>query len=101
MTHTLGPWKFDEQPIKSHGFYISTVDEGHVNTFIGEVGGGMQPIEEIKSNAQLVATSPELLEACEIMELAFNNAPQSWLMTNEVQNAAIHMRKIVNKAKGL
>ena len=59
--HTPGPWKY--RPAIMSGFYVETVDQSHDNSFIGEVGGGLQSKQEIIANAKLVAAAPDLLEA--------------------------------------
>mgnify|MGYP006924708306 CR=1 FL=1 len=57
---TKGKWKF--RPAISKGcFYVETVDSRR-DSFIGEVGGGLQSNMAIKANAQLVAAAPEMLE---------------------------------------
>lgn len=61
---TPGPWV--ESIASSAGYltlHIQTVDTSHRNTFIGEIGGGLQSEEQIHANARLIATAPELLEA--------------------------------------
>jgi hypothetical protein len=60
---TKGKWEMSHQPILSNGLYIQTVDKSHKNTFIGEVGGGLQSPQEIEANAKLIASAPDLLEA--------------------------------------
>jgi len=60
--YTPGPWKFKKWQ-SSNGFYIETVDMSHQNTFIGDVGGGLQGENEIQANAHLISAAPELLEA--------------------------------------
>lgn len=61
---TQGEWSY-RPTATNNGYYIETVDQSHQNTFIGEVGGGLQSKSEIEANAKLVAAAPELLEACE------------------------------------
>lgn len=60
--HTKGPWVFTEQPVKSYGYYIHRVDQSDKNSFIGDVGGGLQAPETIKANARLIAASPEMYD---------------------------------------
>lgn len=57
-------WKY-RPAIGENCYYIETVDQKHQNTFIGEVGGGLQSSIEIEANAKLVAAAPQLFEACE------------------------------------
>jgi len=51
-----------------------------------------------KANAKLIASAPELLEACIEMISAFGNAPASWLPTKDVQDAEILMNEAIRKA---
>jgi hypothetical protein len=57
-------WKY-RPAMSKNCWYIETVDQSHDNSFIGEIGGGLQSPTEIKANAKLVAAAPELLEACQ------------------------------------
>lgn len=62
--YTKGPWIIKEQPVKHLGFYIQ--QDGFKESqraFIGEVGGGTQPFNEIEANAKLIASAPDLLQA--------------------------------------
>ena len=61
---TKGNWEYRSQSVESNGYYIETVNKSHTNTFIGEVGGGLQCSDEIFSNAKLIAAAPDLLNAC-------------------------------------
>lgn len=62
MKHTPGPWRYSPQVVPSYGFYIQTEDMSHKNTFIGDVGGGLQQPQEIEANAKLIAAAPELMD---------------------------------------
>lgn len=62
---TKGDWKYRPAAAGTNCWYIETVDQSHSNTFIGEIGGGLQSSLEIKANAKLIAAAPELLEACQ------------------------------------
>ena len=64
----------------------------HKNTVIGISD------DEQEANAKLIASAPELLEACESMLKAFNNAPKDWLMTSEVMDAEKQMANAIAKA---
>lgn len=71
MNHTKGPWSYRPDVVEK-GFYIETVDMSHKNTFIGDVGGGLQSKKEIEGNAKLIATAPELLASAAENCKAFN-----------------------------
>jgi len=62
--YTTGPWTYRLDVINK-SFYIETEYMSHQNTFIGDIGGGLQTQEEIEANAQLVANAPDLLKALE------------------------------------
>jgi hypothetical protein len=61
---TPGPWEY-RPGVSNTSYYIETVDQSHRNTFIGDIGGGLQDMVEQRANAQLIAAAPELLEALE------------------------------------
>ena len=63
MKHTPGPWKLRRQAVGGFGFYIETVDQSHDNTYIGDVGGGLQTQPEIEANAKIIAAAPDMLKA--------------------------------------
>jgi hypothetical protein len=64
-TNTKGGWKY-RKDVSEKTFYIETVDMEHTKTFIGEIGGGLHTPEEIESNAKLVSSAPDLLEALRV-----------------------------------
>lgn len=67
--YTNGPWRYRSAArsgAKGLYYYIETVDKSHSNTFIGDVGGGLQSKEEIKANAALISAAPDLLEALKV-----------------------------------
>jgi hypothetical protein len=74
---TKGKWEYTYQPIVSNGLYIQTIDKNHKNTFIGEVGGGLQSPNEIQANATLIAAAPDLLEALQDMIFIFESLCES------------------------
>jgi len=57
---TKGPWSY-RPDASGDTFYIETEDKDRFDSFVGDVGGGLQLKHEIEANAQLVSTSPELL----------------------------------------
>jgi hypothetical protein len=85
---TEGKWIARPQVISSHGFYIEKVDKSFNNSFIGEVGGGLQSINEIKANAILISKAPEMLEML-----------KNILLILETPNAVINILPIKNLIK--
>lgn len=73
---TPGPWKFRVNAT-ADGFYIQSEDEDRFDSFIGDVGGGLQLKKEIETNAKLIAAAPELLEALN----AITDNIETWLNT--------------------
>lgn len=56
--HTPTPWRVTKREYGADlGFFIQTVDMSHKDTFIGEVGGGLQSNAEITANAQFIETA--------------------------------------------
>ena len=62
MSYTKGNWIFRSDGYDN--YYIELDDISNKNSYIGEIGGGMQHDYEVKANARLIASSPELLDAC-------------------------------------
>jgi len=73
---TKGEWKYRDAIGKNY-YYIETVDQTHQNTFIGEVGGGLQSSAEIKANAKLIAAAPDLFESLEECVIAMKKVCSS------------------------
>lgn len=98
MNHTKGPWKFDKIAYsRDLNFHIQTVDMKHKNTFIGEVGGGLQSNHEIEANARLISAAPELLEVVEnIVRFSESNGDLESLLPFTVKMA----KEVLKKAKG-
>jgi len=57
---TEGKWNYYEQPIT--GFYIQTIGKHPNDSFIADIGGGVQSKKEIEANALLISKAPEMLE---------------------------------------
>jgi hypothetical protein len=78
VKHTPGPWKFDKVAYgQDLTYHIQTVDQSHRNTYIGDVGGGLQFNAEITANAKLIAAAPDLLEVVRMLSShsALENEP--------------------------
>lgn len=92
---TKGPWIYRRQPVSALGYYIETEDQNHKDTFIGEVGGGLQMAYEIGANAKLIAAAPDLLDALiEILEERGTNPsadPEGF--DKKTQNALLAIKK--------
>lgn len=64
INFTKGDWCYRPDVVNTN-FYIETIDKSHKNTFIGEIGGGLQSKTEIEANAKLVSAAPEMYSALE------------------------------------
>lgn len=83
MNHTKGPWKFDKIAYsRDLNFHIQTVDMKHKNTFIGEVGGGLQSNHEIEANARLISAAPTMYEF--IFKLASTGNDEAKQILNKI-----------------
>ena len=93
--HTPGPWKVDK--VKSHPWIVTCTDKnlGCQNTLV-EVG--------YKPNAYLIASAPELLEACKFAILfvkSYRKNGQGTVLWNKSdENDFQKMRQAIKKAKG-
>lgn len=100
---TKGKWKYRPDAVDK-GFYIETEDDNRFDSFIGDVGGGLQTKKEIEANAKLIAAAPELLKAlqellhlhsCEQEGLASGQPSfDDWIKVTEKGNEAI--QKVLN-----
>ncbi len=72
---TKGEWSY-RPTVTKDGYYIETVDQSHQNTFIGEIGGGLQSKTEIKANAKLVAAAPEMHRDLNSLILSITSHPE-------------------------
>ncbi len=92
---TKGPWKYTPDVV-GNSFYIQTECEERFDSFVGDVGGGLQLKNEIEANAKLIAAAPELLEALvELHSLLEDNLP-SWYLKKH-HNTAINIIKKATK----
>jgi hypothetical protein len=57
---TKGKWNYYEQPIT--GFYIQTIGKHPDDSFIADIGGGLQSKKEVEANALLISKAPEMME---------------------------------------
>ncbi len=73
---TKGNWKY-RPDVVDKGFYIETEDDDF-DSFIGDVGGGLQLKHEIEANAKLIAAAPELLEALQKVLLQVGQIEHNW-----------------------
>lgn len=90
-----------EARIDECGFDVVEQNSGFGIVCLGSVSELREadyPIERAEANAKLIAAAPELLEACLSMIKAFNDAPKSWLMTEDVMQAESIMKDAINKA---
>lgn len=97
---TKGKWKY--RPAVSKGcYYIETIDQSHNETFIGEVGGGLQSQEATKANARLIASSPELLEfARKVSELGYTFGDLPTKESEALYELHKEANKLIAKALG-
>jgi len=74
---TKGEWEYTPDCISNvTGFYIQTVDKSHRNSFIGNVGGGLQLKQEIEANAKLIVAAPEMFKVLvDISETSSESIP--------------------------
>lgn len=76
------------------GFFEPT---GHTDR---DYYGGNLVAESIfrKKDLHLIKAAPDLLQACQLMIKAFNDAPPEWLMTAQVTSAALIMQDAIQSA---
>jgi hypothetical protein len=88
--HTKGPWEYSKATPYGDGacFHIQTVDKNHKNSYIGEVGGGLQSNEEIEANAKLIADAPATKDICQDLSDRLNNG-RSYLMEVEPKKLTV------------
>ena len=67
MTHTPGPWTVKPSKAKTQ---VTKIAENGSYDFICDTLSGPFYLEECQANARLIASAPDLLEACEAMQKA-------------------------------
>lgn len=93
MAHTQGKWLIGK------GEIFRPASSGSISPYYEQICGFVETgSKECKDNAKLIAAAPELLEACKKMIQAFNNAPQYWLITDDVMQAENIMIEAIKKA---
>lgn len=96
--HTPGPWETNTLYSK---VITPTKEICDVSVNANEEGF---TYDEWRANARLIAAAPDLLEALEGFEKAFeisNERYVDWVPTSELIDAFHHALNIINKAKGL
>ncbi|KKM13442.1 hypothetical protein LCGC14_1716230 [marine sediment metagenome] len=100
--HTPGPWKIDKDT-----FVYCLNKEGH-NTFGCSVqkgcqcGCGKASTRELKANTRLIASAPELLEACQYLEKVlliiekYQALPSPTILRNNIEC----LQQAIAKAEG-
>lgn len=103
--HTPGPWEIREQPVKKNGFYIQTKNYTRRDSFIGEVGGGLQDLKTVKANAELIASAPDLQaqNAAQKEELDRIRKDCDWLIrrNNELHQTEKEQKELIREQKGM
>jgi len=83
MSHTPGPWKARGTTSLGMGVVVAphaSFSEGHLicrvnrSFFDGDSHEMTLPREQVESNARLLAAAPDLLEACQAVLAALENA---------------------------
>ena len=103
---TKGGWKYSKADNKNNVFYIDN-DEKHVS-FVYFISGktmlNYPREEEARANAQLIASSPELLECLQhILELASQKCTSTMeeaLFLEEWDEWTEKAKSVINKALG-
>lgn len=97
MNYTKGPWeKVITARFGPDDFEGLNIESPNENTVICELAGGL-PLIEIESNAHLIASAPDLLEACKTTRNHIFNGHSSPHTTNQILNI---LNKAIAKAEG-
>ena len=109
MTHTPGPWTIDHQRIGPPGEPVALlcdVDDSMTGTVIdwprGNDSATAMSIDdaENEANARLIAAAPDLLEACEVANLFFEeNDDFTDLGKYPIPDFILDMRNAIKKAR--
>lgn len=109
MSYTPGPWDFyhDKKAnmISIAGKSFDREDDSYDKSICGiwaVNSGSSRSDAEHFSNAQLISAAPELLEALEGVNKAFeiSNQIADWHPTKELNDAFMNVLKVIEKAKG-
>lgn len=92
---TPGPWEISPSNVKQ----INDVDVVDSNGLLVAVPAG-QPKENRRANAHLIASAPELLEACKQFLSYADNGKHPHLMAYANTIAGEKMRQAIAKAEG-
>ena len=92
MKHTKGPWKVEAEDLDSFGIFT---DDLNICTVLAIGGEGFG--EEGEANAKLIASSPELLEACKGAMAALS---QNKIFPADIAAAKRFLYSVIAKAEG-
>jgi hypothetical protein len=94
VNHSLAPWHIDEMQaddwrINISNYYTNIACTYHINL------DPVEPDKETMANARLIATAPELLEACKHV---MNNLKE--MSEENFEHEIAHLEYVINKAEG-
>ena len=95
--HTQGEWSYSNA-ISNECYYIQTTDKTHRNSFIGEIGGGLQLSSEIKANAKLIANAPNMLNTLQYIVDYYENPQESRSMIQHLETMVEKAKEAIKKA---
>jgi len=98
--HTPGPWEFGINPRGgySNGVVVRPAGEFPHGLWIADCG--CEYDEERQANARLMASSPELLAACEKADQFFDHLKNSWEVCHHTQAMMDQIKAAIAKATG-
>jgi len=99
MKHTPGPWNIayyenDQYPaVVTNKYTVCMLDQDYFETEM--------PGEEVRANAHLIASAPDLLEFIEEIAESFNfgDAIKDYA-DEDIFHKVMHARKLIKKARG-